>query len=49
MLSWFSFQSVNLNFKLQVEFRENSELAKVDRVKIVACDAKSSVPARTDD
>ena len=34
---------------LQVEFRENSELAKVDRVKIVACDAKSSVPARTDD
>ena len=35
--------------ELQVEFRENSELAKVDRVKIVACDAKSSVPARTDD
>ena len=33
----------------EVEFRENSELAKVDRVKIVACDAKSSVPARTDD
>jgi len=31
----------------EVEFRENSELAKVDRVKIVACDAKSSVPART--
>ena len=24
----------------EVEFRENSELAKVDRVKIVACDAK---------
>ena len=37
------------DFDLQVEFRENSELAKVDRVKIVACDAKSSVPARTDD
>jgi len=33
----------------EVEFRESSELAKVDRVKIVACDAKSSVPARTDD
>jgi len=33
----------------EVEFRENSELAKVDRVKIVACDAKSSVPVRTDD
>merc|ERR1712142_932728 len=32
----------------EVEFRENSELAKVDRVKIVACDAKSSVPARTE-
>ena len=32
----------------EVEFRENSELAKVDRVKIVACDAKSSVPAKTE-
>jgi len=26
----------------EVEFRENAELAKVDRVKIVAIDAKSS-------
>ena len=33
----------------QVEFRENSELAKVDRVKIVACDAKSAVQPRSDD
>lgn len=27
-----------------VEFREVSELARVDRVKIVACDAKSALP-----
>ena len=27
-----------------VEFREVSEVARVDRVKIVACDAKASVP-----
>jgi len=32
----------------EVEFRENSELAKVDRVKIVACDAKSSGTSRAD-
>ena len=32
-----------------VEFREVSELAKVDRVKIVACDAKASIPPRYDD
>jgi len=32
----------------EVEFRESSELAKVDRVKIVACDAKSFVPAKTE-
>lgn len=28
-----------------VEFREVSELSKVDRVKIVACDAKSAHPS----
>jgi len=32
----------------EVEFRENSDLAKVDRVKIVACDAKSSGSSRAD-
>jgi len=35
-----------------VEFREKSEIAKVDRLKIVACDAKSaalSVAAKTDE
>ena len=31
-----------------VEFREVSEIARVDRVKIVACDAKSSIPVRND-
>ena len=32
----------------EVEFRENLEFAKVDRVKIVACDAKSSGSSRAD-
>ena len=32
----------------EVEFRDNSELAKVGRVTIVVCDAKSFVPARTE-
>nr|ACO11115.1 Transcription initiation factor IIA subunit 2 [Caligus rogercresseyi] len=32
-----------------VEFKEVSELAKVDRVKIVACDAKSALTTRFDD
>nr|ACO15233.1 Transcription initiation factor IIA subunit 2 [Caligus clemensi] len=32
----------------EVEFKEVSELAKVDRVKIVACDAKSAI-TRFDD
>jgi len=32
----------------EVEFRENAELAKVDRVKIVAIDAKSSATPRAD-
>lgn len=33
-----------------VEFRDSSELEKVDRVKIVACDAKAAVTlAKTDD
>jgi transcription initiation factor TFIIA small subunit len=33
-----------------VEFREVTELARVDRVKIVACDAKAaSLPTRYDD
>merc|ERR1712051_973773 len=32
----------------EVEFRENAELAKVDRVKIVAIDAKSSTTSRPD-
>ena len=27
----------------EVEFRENQELEKVDRVKIVACDAKTAL------
>merc|ERR1712112_534654 len=30
-----------------VEFRENSELAVVESVKVVACDAKSSNPSAT--
>lgn len=30
-----------------VEFREVSELSKVDRVKIVACDAKSANPSNS--
>ena len=59
-VTYLSFQAEKLNtyrfcdnvwtFMLkEVEFRENcGELAKVDRVKIVACDAKSSVPARTE-
>lgn len=32
-----------------VEFKEVSELSKIDRVKIVACDAKSALPVRLDD
>lgn len=33
-----------------VEFRDSSELEKVDRVKIVACDAKQAAPLpRNDD
>ena len=33
-----------------VEFRDNNELEKVDRVKIVACDAKAAVTlTKTDD
>lgn len=32
-----------------VEFRENSELERVDRVKIVACDAKSAQPVTRHD
>lgn len=32
-----------------VEFKEVSELSKIDRVKIVACDAKSALSVRLDD
>lgn len=33
-----------------VEFRDLPELTKVDRVKIVACDAKAAtIPARAED
>jgi len=32
-----------------VEFRESNELERVDRVKIVACDAKSALPMARND
>ncbi len=32
-----------------VEFRESNELERVDRVKIVACDAKSALPVARND
>ena len=34
---------------MKLIFRENSDLAKVDRVKTFACDAKSAVQPRSDD